>query len=150
MKKIILLPLAAAFVFLLLSMTEHSDIDKLGVSKTTLYNDCAAILYKGDMLVDEYSPRGVCKLESGMKGMISVATVELTDKGGTPKINVGFMVAIENERTKTKYMYSNQVYQEIDLEDILKKCEAGDKIIIMTTDQKYALTHNVIDIKWNS
>ena len=83
-----------------------------------------------------------------MKGAISVATVSLSEDGGTPVKNISFRVAIKNERTNTMYMYSEKTFQEVQLEDILKSCEIGDKIIIMTVDQKYSLPHHVIDVKW--
>jgi len=112
------------------------------------YNDCAAILYKGKLLVDEYSPRGVCKLEQGMTGTLTVATVTLSDDGGAPVKNIGFKVAIKNDRTNTLWMYADKTLQEVQVEDILKKCEKGDRIIFMTVDQKFSLPHHEIDVSW--
>ena len=110
------------------------------------YKDCAAILYKGNLLVNEYSPRGKCKLEEGMSGTLTVATVNLSDGGGAPIKNIGFKVAIKNGRTHTIWMYSEKTLQEVQLEDILKKCERGDRILFMTVDQKYSLPHNEIEL----
>ena len=110
------------------------------------YKECAAILYKGNLLVNEYSPRGICKLEEGMTGTLTVATVKLSDSGGIPVKNIAFKVAIKNARTNTIWMYSEKALLEVQLEDILKKCEKGDRIIFMTVDQQYSLPHHEIEL----
>ena len=113
------------------------------------YSECAAILYNGNMLVDEYSPKGKCKLEEkNRKGVLSVATVKSSDEGTTPAKNIPFKVAIKNGRTNTIWMYSEKALQEVQLEDILKKCEPGDRIILMTVDQRYSLPHPEIELNW--
>ncbi len=113
-------------------------------AKEKNYSDCAAILYNGKMLVDEYSPRGICKLEAGMEGKLTVATVMLNEEGGVPIQNLGFKVAIKNDRTNTIWMFSEDTRYEVELKEILKKCEKDDKIILITVDQKYSLTHHEI------
>ena len=112
------------------------------------YSDCAAILYKGNLLVNEYSPEGKCKVEMGMEGTLTVATVQLSGAGGTPVKTIGFKVAIKNDRTNTLWMYSEKTLREVPLEDILKKCEKGDRIIFMTVDQRYSLPHHEIELIW--
>ena len=59
----------------------------------TDYNDCAAIFFDDVMLVDKFSPEGVCKLQAGQKGFIYVATVTLTDGGGFAKEKIPFQIA---------------------------------------------------------
>ena len=111
------------------------------------YHDCTAILLNGKILVNEYSPRGFCKLEPKAKGTISVATVSLDDDGARPtNKKIGFRVAIRNERTNTLWMYSPEVLFEVDLKGILNRCEFNDKIIIMTVDQQYSLPHHEIEV----
>lgn len=112
------------------------------------YTDCAAILFNGKVLVNDYSPEGICKLEDIRHGTISVATVDLSDDSKTPIKNIGFKVAIQNHRTNTLSMYSDETFQEVRLEHIIEKCEMGDHIIIMTVDQKYSLPHHEIEIRW--
>ncbi len=112
------------------------------------YNECAAIFYKGEMLVDEYSPKGKCKLEQGMKGTLSLSAVELNDQKAKPTKRLAFQVAIKNIKTNTLYMYSDEVFESVQLEDILKKCMVGDHIIFLTTDQQYNLSHHEIEIVW--
>ena len=43
-------------------------------------------------------------------------------------------------------MYSEKALLEVQLEDVLKKCERGDRIIFMTVDQKYSLPHHEIEL----
>ena len=110
------------------------------------YIDCTAIFFNGEMLVDEYSPKGSCKLSSNMTGLLTVSTVALDENGGKAVKPIEFRVAIKNKRTNTMYMYSPDSYMELNAIDVMMKCEKGDKIIIMTTDQKYSLTHHEIDV----
>lgn len=112
------------------------------------YNDCAAIFFNGKMLADEYSPEGKCKLGEGMKGTLTVGTVQLSDGDYIPVKNIAFKAAVRNSRTNTLWMYSEETLQEVQLEDILKKCESGDRIIIMTVDQRYSLPHHEIEVAW--
>ena len=112
------------------------------------FGDCAAIFYEGEMLVDEYSPRGKCKLEEGMKGTLAVSTVMLSEEESKPIKSLDFYVAIKNVKTNTQYLFSEKPVKTIQLEDILEKCNSGDNIIIMTTDRKNSLSHHEIEIKW--
>jgi hypothetical protein len=147
MKKIILL-FSVLLAFGLNSEAQPSAqgfINNVPLSGET-FADCAAIIYKGEMLVDEYSPRGKCKLEGGMKGIITVSAVELNEQGARPVKNIPFKIAIKDAETNTQWMFSDKTFKKVMLEDILKECNNGDKIIIITTDQKYALPHNEIEI----
>ena len=111
------------------------------------YNDCAAIFFDDEMLVDDYSPRGVCKLQSGQRGEIYVATVKLTDGGGGYAMEkIPFQIAIKNNRTNTLRMFSAKVYESVQFEDILQQCEEGDEIVILTTDNQYSLSHHIIQL----
>jgi len=113
----------------------------------TDYNDCAAIFFDDLMLVDKFSPEGVCKLQAGQKGFIYVATVILTEGGGGyAKEKIPFQIAIRNNRTNTMRMFSNKIYDNIYFDDILSDCEEGDEIIILTTGKKYSLSHHVIQL----
>lgn len=142
--------LFSSVMFLVVSISSgaQTSIESLMFDPTPpKYSQCAAILFDGKVLVDDYSPRGICKLETGMKGKLSVATVNLSCRGNsTPINNIGFKVAIQNERTKTMWMYSDQMYMEVPLEEVLEKCEPGDRIIILTVGQQFSLPHNEIEI----
>lgn len=108
------------------------------------YKECAAILFNGKMLVDEYSPNGKCILSNGTAGKLSVSSVILNDKGATPGEKIGFRVAIKNDRTNTLWMFSNDVHYELNIQSVMKKLEEGDSILIMTVDQKFSLPHHEI------
>ncbi len=110
------------------------------------FNECAAIFYKDKMLVNDYSPRGKCKLESGMKGKLKVYSVSLSEDGAEKIKDIGFKVAIKDGRTNTIWMYSEQTYYEIELDDILKRCRPEDKLIFMTVDRTYSLPHHEVEL----
>ena len=138
--------LITLFSIFLSTFADAQFLDPDHKSKLDNYKDCVAILYKGKMLVDDYSPKGKCKLEQGMTGALTLATVELSDDGAKPIKNIAFKIAIRNSRTNTIWMYSDETTKEVQLEDVLKKCEQNDRIIIMTVDQQYALPHPEIEL----
>ena len=41
-------------------------------------------------------------------------------------------------------MFSDEKFKHINIQSILKKCKKGDLIVLMTTDNQYALPHNEI------
>lgn len=110
------------------------------------YSVCAAILYKGNVLVDDYSPKGRCFLEKGMTGKLSISTVSLSETATIPQKTLKFHVAIKNKDTNTLFMITKEAILEIELEDILKQCKRGDIIVFLTVDKQYSLTHHEIDV----
>ena len=111
------------------------------------YTDCMAVFFNGEVLVDDYSPRGKMKLQAGKEGVITVAPVSISDG----KINLNgknalFSVGIKSKRTETIWMYTKEPVTGVKFEDVLKECSEGDKIIIMTIDKKYALPNNEIEV----
>lgn len=112
------------------------------------YNDCAAIFKNDKMLVDDFSPRGKCKMEIGTDDKLTVATVALNDEGARKTKDLEFHVAIKNERTSTYFLVTKEPVMSIDWPTIYKQCEEGDKVIILTTDNKYALPHAEIELIW--
>ncbi|PSR14057.1 MAG: hypothetical protein DA408_15600 [Bacteroidetes bacterium] len=112
------------------------------------FQNCAAILFNGKVLVNAYSPQGECKLVGVSKGTLTVATVSFADEGATPVKNISFRVAIRNQRTNTIWMYSAELFQEVKLEDLRKNLEKGDRILIMTEDQDVSLPHHEIEVYW--
>ena len=130
------------------SITSSAQSDGNNSGDIQPYNECAAIFFKGKMLVDEYSPKGKCKLEQGMEGKLTVAAVNLSGNTGVPTKSIQFKVAIRNEQTNTLWMYSERSLESVNLKDILKHCEKGDKIVFLTVDKQYALGHNEVDLVW--
>lgn len=118
------------------------------IPKVEPFSNCAAIFFKDRMLVDEYSPKGKCKIEQGVKGKLSLHTVELNAGKGKAVKQLEFSVGIKNNKTNTIWMYSSERYTEVDVESILAKCTLGDNIVFLTTDQEIALTHYEIEVLW--
>ena len=110
------------------------------------FNNCTAAFIGNKMVVDDFSPRGKCEIEAGTKGNLSVSTVNLSLTETTPFKNVGFKVAIKNEKTNTLWLYSEETFYEIPVESIMAKCKPGDKIILITVDKEFSLPHNEIAI----
>ncbi len=108
---------------------------------------CAAAFLDTGMIVDEYSPRGKCTLPRDTKGWLSVQRVELSPERVKPLGKVTFKVAIRRAETNTLMMFSSQEYQEINLNQLLPRCRKGDRIVLLTVSDQYALPHNEIVIQ---
>ncbi len=117
---------------------------------TVAYNDCAAIYFNGVLLVDDYSPRGKCVLDAERKGELTLYTVALTERGSTKVLGLPFRVAIHNDRTKTYWMYTKTAVKNILLQDLVRECEEGDRLIFVTEDKKYALPHGEVELDYSS
>lgn len=96
------------------------------------------------MVVNEYAPTGKCTLPIGAAGNLTVCTADLSPGHSQAVKPVKFMVAIRDKNTKTMVMYSNKSYKELDIRKVLSKCNVGDHIVLLTTDDQYALPHNEI------
>ncbi len=99
------------------------------------------------MLVDEYTADGQCAVFPEMTGDLTISTVDFSFGDFGLTLPVLFKVAIKNEQTNTLWMYSEASFIKIRLEDVLKKCQLGDRIILITVDQEYALPHHEIVVK---
>ncbi len=139
----------AVVLFCLTSTTygQTSVVDAISY-KSVDYSDCAAIFYNGEMLVNEYSPDGKCQLGAGMKGKLTLSAVTLTESSATPTTVLPFRVAIKHSDSNTLWMFTESAVKEVMLEDIVKECKKGDKIIILTAYKKYSLSHHEIELTW--
>ena len=106
------------------------------------YRNTAAIMLNGEVLDETYFTEGKAKLSIGMEGKLTVASVSGCNNGKIPVNNIGFQVAIKNTRTGTYYILTREQVTSIPIEDIMKKCENKDRIVIMPTDQQYSLPSN--------
>ncbi len=114
-----------------------------------LYNSCSAAFLNDQMIVEEYSATAKAKISKEAKGWISAGTVNLGDvRKGEKKFEITdkfeFGVAIKDANTGTIMLFSLKAYKKIEAEKVLAKCKKGDSIIIMTTDNTFALPHNEI------
>jgi hypothetical protein len=130
------------FFGLLCLLGAHATMDA-----QSRFTNCTAAFLDNKMIVDDYSPSGKCVLSATSKGLISVATVQLSAESSLPEDRLSFMVAIRDGNTHTLMMYSRKVYKEVEISDILARCQKGDAIVLLTMDDEYAMPHNEILIQ---
>lgn len=114
-----------------------------------LYNSCSAAFLNDQMIVEEYSTTAKAKISKEATGWISAGAVNLGDVSkGEKKFEITdkfeFGVAIKDANTGTIMLFSPKAYKKIEAEKVLAKCKKGDSIIIMTTNNTFALPHNEI------
>jgi hypothetical protein len=113
------------------------------------FSSCSAVFINDQMIVDEYSASAKAKISKDAVGWISAGAVNLGDVSkGEKKAEVTekleFGVAIKDANTGTIILFSTKTLKKIEAEKVLSKCKKGDSIIIMTTDNTFALPHNEI------
>ena len=108
------------------------------------FSTCSAAFIDKKMVVDEYSTKGKSALSSLAKGTLTVCTADISSVSTKPVEKIHFKVAIRDKQTRTLMMYSDQIFDQLNIQDVLKKCRKGDHIVLMTTDSQYALPHNEI------
>lgn len=108
------------------------------------YTEPAAIVYKGKTLVRHDSRDGPYVFSPGMRGEISVCTIARSTNATKPLAPIGFKVAIKHHKTNSMWMYSEETFYELEIAELLKKCEWGDTLIFMTVDRNYRLSRHKI------
>ncbi len=111
------------------------------------FSNCSAVFLNDQMVVESYSAQAKCKISKDAKGWISVGTVNLGDINWGEKrfeitSKIPFSVAIKDGNTGTITLFSSKIFKKIVVDKIMPKCKKGDSIIIMTTNDAYALPHN--------
>lgn len=88
--------------------------------------------------------------KSQMLGMQMYEKLSLTILDNSKRLSAiespTFQIAIKDIKSGTQRMYSNEVYTEIPVEEIIQQCKEGESLIILTTDRKYVLRDNVIEL----
>lgn len=148
MKNVLSTILTFSILFLSMSLAAQNCKPAPACKAAEPFNRCAAAFLNSNMLVDDYSPNGICKVEAGMRGTLTVSAVELSTNMAIPVGQVGFKVAIKNDKTNTLWLFSEETFQEIELEKIMAKCQPGDKIMLITVNPEFSLPHHEIDIVW--
>lgn len=112
------------------------------------YSDCSAVMLNDKILVESYTPNGSCKVSKSAIGWLSAGTITLGESSMQPNADgkFEFGVAIKDIQTGTLNLFSFEKYKKIKIEEVLKKCKVGDSIVVLTTNQKYALPHNTITV----
>lgn len=140
------LSLLLFFSFIILNIQAQSMFnDPYRAVTSTDYTIELAIKYD-DQLLSEM-PWCKTKMYLGMQ-MYGDISLKILDDGerlssvDTPT----FQIAVKDSKTGTIRMLSNETYTKVRAEDIVKQCKEGEDIIIMTTDRKYFLPQNSIDL----
>lgn len=132
---------AICMSFLLVSFAQPMPMP--GIPESSLnYRNTAAILIDGQILDMDYFRENKPRVMKGMTGILTVASVSSSGGCSLPINNISFQVAIKNVRTNTMYIYTREQVMSLDIEALLKKCEEGDRIVIMPAEQQYALPRN--------
>ncbi len=108
------------------------------------FSNCSAVFLNNKMLVNEYSPAGKCTVQITAKGNLTVNTVQLSSSESKAIEPILFQVAIKDKETGTQMLVSKEKLKQIEIQRVLEKCQKGDRIIILTLDDDYALPHNEI------
>lgn len=108
------------------------------------FTNCTAAFLDHKMVVNEYTPSGKCILAANSSGELTVCTADLSPSGSIPIDKIKFRIAIRDANTQTLWMYSDDLYTTVDVQKVLTKCRKGDHIVLLTTDDQYALPHNEI------
>ena len=113
----------------------------------TRFTNCAAAFLDNKMVVNDYSPTGHCEIKQNAAGELTVQTANLSPDNSIPTGKIGFKIAIRDGNTKTLISFSDKTFQQLDIKTVLAKCKPGDAIVLLTTNDEYALPHNEILVK---
>lgn len=111
------------------------------------FSNCSAAFLNDKIIVDEYSDQGKCVLPADATGTLTVCTASLSPEKSIPTGKIKFKIAIRDKATKTLTMFSNETYQQADIQKVMTRCQKGDSIVLLTMDAEYALPHNEILVK---
>lgn len=111
------------------------------------FTQCSAAFLNTQMVVDEYSPKGQCRLALQSTGELTVQTVALSPTESKALAAIPFKVAIRNGETNTLMLYSSTDAVKVDVKDVLKQCKKGDSLVLLTVSDQYSLPHNEILIQ---
>ena len=131
---------ATVFIFLFIA---GSMLSTLSLAQGS-FNSCSAAFVGGKMVVNEYSPKGQCRLATTTTGELTVQTVELSPTENKALDKIDFKVAIRDQATGTLHLYSGETFRQVPVQRVLTKCKKGDHIVLLTLDNRYALPHNEI------
>lgn len=111
------------------------------------FTQCAAAFLNTRMVVDEYSPKGQCRLALQSTGELTVQTVALSPTESKALAAISFKVAIRDGETNTLTLYSSAEVVKVPVQDVLKRCRKGDSLVLLTLNNHYSLPHNEILIQ---
>ncbi len=112
---------------------------------STDYTVELAIKYEDKLLSDMPWSQSGLMLGMQMYGQISLQIVEDSERLSAIDAPT-FQIAIKDNKTGTLRLYSDKVYTDIKADDLVSQCKDGESVIILTTDRKYVLKQNQIEL----
>lgn len=110
------------------------------------FNNCVAACINKNAIVTSYDINAACEIWKDAAGKLEIYTVDISEKGISPRKKIKFKVAIKDANTQTIWLYSEATFTEVLVEKILEVCKKGDSILLLTKDKSYALPHNEIHV----
>lgn len=101
----------------------------------------AGIVFQGKVLTN---PARSLQILPDAKGRLNISSIKREAGEAVPVQAIGFRVGIEDYHTSTLWMFSGEVFREIDVSELLKWCKLGDKLVFMTVDRRYRLSKHEI------
>lgn len=111
------------------------------------FSSCSAAFINGKIIVDNYSPTGKCRLPATAIGELTVQTVALSPTKSKAVDKINFQVAVRDKATNTLRLFSDKTYRQLPVQQVLTTCKKGDRIVLLTVSNQYALPHNEILVK---
>ncbi|GAB4010370.1 hypothetical protein GCM10028808_20960 [Spirosoma migulaei] len=108
------------------------------------FKDCAAAFVDSKMIVNEYTTKGTCSLPTTATGKLTVNTIVLSPTESKAVDRIAFKIAIRDKATQTLVLFSKEEFKQVPIQKVLAKCRKGDRIVLLTLDDSYALPHNEI------
>lgn len=111
--------------------------------KDLAYARYAGIVHQGKVLENPAKPLSIM---ADAKGTLSISAIKREAGKPVPMHRIKFRVAIKDYHTHTLWMYSDKVYEEIDVAELMNTCKVGDKLVFMTVDRRYRLSKHELSI----
>ncbi|GAB3959523.1 hypothetical protein GCM10028805_55800 [Spirosoma harenae] len=111
------------------------------------YSQCSAAFLGNKMIVDQYTTKGKCSVSATATGALTVNTIDLSPNKCKAADRIPFNVAIRDKDTQTLLLYSKKEVKQVNIQQVLAKCRKGDRIVLLTTGNQYALPHNEIMVR---
>lgn len=109
------------------------------------FSNCAAAFLNQNMIVNEYTTTGKCVVDASAKGTLTVRPAEIMESDSVKAgEKISFKIAIRDGNSKTLMSFSDKIYQEIPLQEVLTQCKRGDYIVLLTLEREWALPHSEI------
>jgi hypothetical protein len=108
---------------------------------------CSIIVYNNRWLIKDYNMEEKAYISKEAKGPITIHETGDISSKTFKKNKLLFRIAIQRKDDNTLISYSEKTFETASVEDVLKKCNVGDHILILLVDQDaYSLPHGAIEV----